>query len=147
MSNTVSETALINSNIFSCIAVDFESLMPLVCNALEDLVGERVYFNRPTESPLQEHDVDFKDEGTMVLGCGPYHIGKSFSFGLLFYYYHRAYPACSACTVCLMQCYKSFLESSFHLSLSSAILLNFKLFYSRSSLLLIIIYRSLFIQR
>lgn len=27
-----------------------------------------------------EHDVDFKDEGTMVLGCGPYHIGSSVEF-------------------------------------------------------------------
>lgn len=25
---------------------------------------------------LQEHDLDFKDQGIMVLGCGPYHIGK-----------------------------------------------------------------------
>lgn len=25
----------------------------------------------------QEHDIDFKDQGIMVLGCGPYHIGES----------------------------------------------------------------------
>lgn len=24
----------------------------------------------------QEHDLDFKDQGIMVLGCGPYHIGE-----------------------------------------------------------------------
>uniref|UniRef100_A0A7N8Y7W3 carbamoyl-phosphate synthase (ammonia) n=1 Tax=Mastacembelus armatus TaxID=205130 RepID=A0A7N8Y7W3_9TELE len=28
----------------------------------------------------QEHDLDFKDQGTMVLGCGPYHIGSSVEF-------------------------------------------------------------------
>uniref|UniRef100_A0A8C6P8A5 carbamoyl-phosphate synthase (ammonia) n=1 Tax=Nothobranchius furzeri TaxID=105023 RepID=A0A8C6P8A5_NOTFU len=28
----------------------------------------------------QEHDVDFKDQGIMVLGCGPYHIGSSVEF-------------------------------------------------------------------
>ena len=28
----------------------------------------------------QEHDVEFKDHGTMVLGCGPYHIGSSVEF-------------------------------------------------------------------
>jgi len=27
-----------------------------------------------------EHDVDFDDHGTMVLGCGPYHIGSSVEF-------------------------------------------------------------------
>ncbi|KAF3694976.1 Carbamoyl-phosphate synthase [ammonia], mitochondrial [Channa argus] len=27
-----------------------------------------------------EHDVDFKDQGIMVLGCGPYHIGSSVEF-------------------------------------------------------------------
>lgn len=25
----------------------------------------------------QEHDLDFNDQGIMVLGCGPYHIGES----------------------------------------------------------------------
>jgi len=30
--------------------------------------------------PLQEHDVQFNDKGTMVLGCGPYHIGSSVEF-------------------------------------------------------------------
>ncbi|XP_076731255.1 carbamoyl-phosphate synthase [ammonia], mitochondrial isoform X3 [Maylandia zebra] len=28
----------------------------------------------------QEHDLDFKDQGIMVLGCGPYHIGSSVEF-------------------------------------------------------------------
>uniref|UniRef100_Q9PTM9 Carbamoyl-phosphate synthase [ammonia], mitochondrial n=1 Tax=Opsanus beta TaxID=95145 RepID=Q9PTM9_9TELE len=28
----------------------------------------------------EEHDLDFKDNGTMVLGCGPYHIGSSVEF-------------------------------------------------------------------
>ncbi|XP_029968406.1 carbamoyl-phosphate synthase [ammonia], mitochondrial [Salarias fasciatus] len=28
----------------------------------------------------QEHDLDFKDKGIMVLGCGPYHIGSSVEF-------------------------------------------------------------------
>uniref|UniRef100_A0A3Q3BFG3 carbamoyl-phosphate synthase (ammonia) n=1 Tax=Kryptolebias marmoratus TaxID=37003 RepID=A0A3Q3BFG3_KRYMA len=28
----------------------------------------------------EEHDLDFKDQGTMVLGCGPYHIGSSVEF-------------------------------------------------------------------
>uniref|UniRef100_A0A4W6F7E7 carbamoyl-phosphate synthase (ammonia) n=1 Tax=Lates calcarifer TaxID=8187 RepID=A0A4W6F7E7_LATCA len=29
---------------------------------------------------LGEHDLDFKDQGIMVLGCGPYHIGSSVEF-------------------------------------------------------------------
>ena len=29
---------------------------------------------------LQEHDIEFNDKGTMVLGCGPYHIGSSVEF-------------------------------------------------------------------
>uniref|UniRef100_A0A8C9SLT0 Carbamoyl-phosphate synthase 1 n=1 Tax=Scleropages formosus TaxID=113540 RepID=A0A8C9SLT0_SCLFO len=28
----------------------------------------------------QEHDLDFTDQGVMVLGCGPYHIGSSVEF-------------------------------------------------------------------
>ncbi|XP_035605592.1 carbamoyl-phosphate synthase [ammonia], mitochondrial [Oncorhynchus keta] len=28
----------------------------------------------------QEHDLEFKDQGVMVLGCGPYHIGSSVEF-------------------------------------------------------------------
>lgn len=28
----------------------------------------------------QEHDVVFDDQGVMVLGCGPYHIGSSVEF-------------------------------------------------------------------
>ncbi|KAL6484311.1 hypothetical protein MHYP_G00063560 [Metynnis hypsauchen] len=28
----------------------------------------------------QEHDLDFRDQGVMVLGCGPYHIGSSVEF-------------------------------------------------------------------
>ncbi|XP_026231385.1 carbamoyl-phosphate synthase [ammonia], mitochondrial [Anabas testudineus] len=28
----------------------------------------------------REHDIDFKDQGIMVLGCGPYHIGSSVEF-------------------------------------------------------------------
>ncbi|XP_066543719.1 carbamoyl-phosphate synthase [ammonia], mitochondrial isoform X2 [Amia ocellicauda] len=28
----------------------------------------------------QEHDIDFRDQGVMVLGCGPYHIGSSVEF-------------------------------------------------------------------
>uniref|UniRef100_A0A673B1I6 carbamoyl-phosphate synthase (ammonia) n=1 Tax=Sphaeramia orbicularis TaxID=375764 RepID=A0A673B1I6_9TELE len=28
----------------------------------------------------KEHDLDFKDQGIMVLGCGPYHIGSSVEF-------------------------------------------------------------------
>ncbi|XP_034430346.1 carbamoyl-phosphate synthase [ammonia], mitochondrial isoform X2 [Hippoglossus hippoglossus] len=28
----------------------------------------------------QEHDLEFKDQGIMVLGCGPYHIGSSVEF-------------------------------------------------------------------
>uniref|UniRef100_A0AAR2L2T2 carbamoyl-phosphate synthase (ammonia) n=1 Tax=Pygocentrus nattereri TaxID=42514 RepID=A0AAR2L2T2_PYGNA len=28
----------------------------------------------------QEHDLDFSDQGVMVLGCGPYHIGSSVEF-------------------------------------------------------------------
>ncbi|KAK3543883.1 hypothetical protein QTP70_030155, partial [Hemibagrus guttatus] len=28
----------------------------------------------------QEHDLDFKDQSVMVLGCGPYHIGSSVEF-------------------------------------------------------------------
>ncbi|XP_072541100.1 carbamoyl-phosphate synthase [ammonia], mitochondrial [Salminus brasiliensis] len=28
----------------------------------------------------QEHDLDFRDQGMMVLGCGPYHIGSSVEF-------------------------------------------------------------------
>ncbi|XP_030064892.1 carbamoyl-phosphate synthase [ammonia], mitochondrial [Microcaecilia unicolor] len=28
----------------------------------------------------QEHDITFDDQGTMVLGCGPYHIGSSVEF-------------------------------------------------------------------
>lgn len=27
-----------------------------------------------------EHDLSFNDNGTMVLGCGPYHIGSSVEF-------------------------------------------------------------------
>lgn len=27
-----------------------------------------------------EHDITFTDNGTMVLGCGPYHIGSSVEF-------------------------------------------------------------------
>lgn len=30
--------------------------------------------------PFQEHDVSFEDHGSMVLGCGPYHIGSSVEF-------------------------------------------------------------------
>ncbi len=29
---------------------------------------------------FQEHDVKFEDQGTMVMGCGPYHIGSSVEF-------------------------------------------------------------------
>ena len=29
---------------------------------------------------IQEHDLAFDDHGTMVLGCGPYHIGSSVEF-------------------------------------------------------------------
>lgn len=28
----------------------------------------------------QEHDLDFKDHGIMIVGCGPYHIGELYSF-------------------------------------------------------------------
>ncbi len=28
----------------------------------------------------QEHDLDFKDHGIMIVGCGPYHIGEFKSF-------------------------------------------------------------------
>lgn len=28
----------------------------------------------------QEHDINFGEHGTMVLGCGPYHIGKVIIF-------------------------------------------------------------------
>lgn len=28
----------------------------------------------------QEHDLDFKDHGIMIVGCGPYHIGELKSF-------------------------------------------------------------------
>lgn len=28
----------------------------------------------------QEHDLDFKDHGIMIVGCGPYHIGELYFF-------------------------------------------------------------------
>lgn len=30
----------------------------------------------------QEHDLEFKDQGVMVLGCGPYHIGEMHYHGV-----------------------------------------------------------------
>lgn len=37
----------------------------------------------------QEHDINFDDHGMMVLGCGPYHIGK-----VITYIYIGLYSLC-----------------------------------------------------
>lgn len=43
----------------------------------------------------QEHDINFDEHGTMVLGCGPYHIGKVINFIYIgLYSLHSTFHTC-----------------------------------------------------
>ncbi|KAI2660811.1 Carbamoyl-phosphate synthase [ammonia], mitochondrial [Labeo rohita] len=47
----------------------------------------------------QEHDLDFKDHGIMIVGCGPYHIGSSVEFDWCAVSSIRALRQMGKCTV------------------------------------------------